>query len=40
MRRGERETIRRYVEWEDDLDQWDEDEVDESTGEEGLDEGE
>lgn len=40
MRRGERETIRRYVEWDDDLDQWDEDEVDESTGEERLDEGE
>lgn len=40
MRRGERDTIRRYVEWDSDLDEWDEDDEDESTGEEGLDEGE
>jgi len=40
MRRGERETIRRYEEWDRDLDEWEEDEEDESTGEEGFDEGE
>jgi hypothetical protein len=40
VRRGERETIRRSMVWDRDLDEWEEDEEDESTGEEGLDEGE
>ncbi len=42
MRRGERETIRRYGEWETERDTWDDelDDEERSTGEERFDEGE